>query len=244
MTQSHRTSLWTCLLRRTAIGGALGLAALASFAAGTARAQDADADDNTTTIWNWDKKVMNSVMHSLGLQNGTEGEIDYHERSPLVVPPTRTLPPPQTSAAVPAPNWPVDPDVKRHTETKTKHTAATNTDQDWLDLTGNQLPSANKAQGGTGGTSTQASNGTGGDIEASKKPSDLGYAGNLFGSLFKSNTDDETGTFTGEKPRTSLIEPPTGYQTPSPGQPYGLSKKRDYGKPIKAEDIPVGNVGL
>jgi len=43
---------------------------------------------------------------------------------------------------------------------------------------------------------------------------------------------------------SSLIEPPTGYQTPSPGQPYGLSKKRDYGKPIKAEDIPVGNVGL
>ena len=31
--------------------------------------------------------------------------------------------------------------------------------------------------------------------------------------------------FTGEPPRTALTEPPAGYQTPSPDQPYGLGKE-------------------
>jgi hypothetical protein len=241
MMQSRQSTLLSCNFRRAAIGGALGLAVLVAFAPGAARAQDGDSDDSTT-IWNFDKKIMNSVMHGLGLQNGTENEIDYHERSPLVVPPTRTLPPPQSSAAIPAPNWPVDPDVKRRTETKTKRTT-NSADQDWIDFNGNGHPAQDaKNRGGTG---SQASNGTTGDIEASKKPSELGYVGGLFGSLFKSGTDDQVGTFTGEKPRTSLTEPPTGYQTPSPSQPYGLTnQKRDYGKAIKPEDIPVGNVGL
>jgi hypothetical protein len=76
------------------------------------------------------------------------------------------------------------------------------------------------------------------------KPSDLGYKGGLFGSLFKPTPDNEVGTFTGERPRTSLVEPPPGYQTPSPSQPYGVTKHLDLGKAKKAEDIPVGDVGL
>ena len=35
---------------------------------------------------------------------------------------------------------------------------------------------------------------------------------------------EEQAKFTGEPPRTSLTEPPAGYQTPSPDQPYGLAK--------------------
>ena len=31
-------------------------------------------------------------------------------------------------------------------------------------------------------------------------------------------------TFTGEPRRESLIEPPAGYRTPSPNQPYGIGK--------------------
>ena len=54
-------------------------------------------------------------------------------------------------------------------------------------------------------------------------PSELGYKGNLFGTMFGSKPD-ETAKFTGEPPRTSLTEPPPGYQTPSPDQPYGLAK--------------------
>ena len=35
---------------------------------------------------------------------------------------------------------------------------------------------------------------------------------------------EETVKFTGEPPRTSLTDPPPGYQTPSPDQPYGAGK--------------------
>ena len=38
--------------------------------------------------------------------------------------------------------------------------------------------------------------------------------------------------FTGEPARASLTDPPPGYQTPSPDQPYGLGKD----KPAKVDD--------
>jgi hypothetical protein len=50
-------------------------------------------------------------------------------------------------------------------------------------------------------------------------PSDLGYKGGL--SIFRGKKD-EVVTFKGEPPRTNLTEPPKGYRTPSPGQPYGI----------------------
>jgi hypothetical protein len=37
---------------------------------------------------------------------------------------------------------------------------------------------------------------------------------------------EEYTNFTGEPPRTSLTEPPVGYRTPSPAQPYGVGKQR------------------
>ena len=43
----------------------------------------------------------------------TEYDINYSERSPLVVPPTRNLPPPVDQSRRPAPNWPKDPDVAK-----------------------------------------------------------------------------------------------------------------------------------
>jgi hypothetical protein len=42
-----------------------------------------------------------------------EYEINYSERSPLVVPPNRDLPPPIATDRLPAPNWPQDPDLKK-----------------------------------------------------------------------------------------------------------------------------------
>jgi hypothetical protein len=41
--------------------------------------------------------------------------------------------------------------------------------------------------------------------------------------MFRSK--DEAVTFTGEPRRESLTEPPPGYQTPSPSQPYRSGKK-------------------
>ena len=35
---------------------------------------------------------------------------------------------------------------------------------------------------------------------------------------------EEVVNFTGEPPRGALTDPPPGYQTPSPTQPYGITK--------------------
>jgi len=55
-------------------------------------------------------------------------------------------------------------------------------------------------------------------------PSELGYTGGLFQTLnpFGTFKTEEQGTFTGEPPRNSLTQPPTGYQTPSAQYGYGL----------------------
>ena len=51
-------------------------------------------------------------MEGLGLQQDGEA-INYQERAPLVIPPSRALPPPEKADAVVAnnPAWPKDPDV-------------------------------------------------------------------------------------------------------------------------------------
>ena len=63
--------------------------------------------DNDVTI---DETAWNKMMTKLGLRKapGSEGEIDYTERSPLVVPRTRDLPPPGTLSVTPSADWPVD----------------------------------------------------------------------------------------------------------------------------------------
>ena len=56
------------------------------------------------------------------------------------------------------------------------------------------------------------------------KPSALGFNGWTWNSLFGSQP--ESATFKSEPPRDSLTEPPPGYRTPAPGQPYGISKDK------------------
>jgi hypothetical protein len=48
--------------------------------------------------------------------------------------------------------------------------------------------------------------------------------------MFGRNKEEEK-PFTGEPPRTALIEPPAGYQTPSPNYAYGVGK-RTYQAPV------------
>jgi hypothetical protein len=68
----------------------LGGAVVLAVAPGSARAQDDDKD----SIWNLDKRIFEGFAKGLGLQKSDSVGLDYRERSPLVVPPTRNLPPP------------------------------------------------------------------------------------------------------------------------------------------------------
>ena len=59
-------------------------------------------------------------------------------------------------------------------------------------------------------------------------PSQLGWNGSL-SNLFKGNKAEEA-EFKGEPPRSSLVEPPVGYQTPSPNFAYGTGPKESLNK--------------
>ncbi len=90
------------MLLRAVIGVTL-VGLVAGLDTSTARAAD---DDTNASAWS-------KFMQTLGLKKGpNDPDIDLTERSPLVVPPSRDLPPPVADAAAPTPDWPKDPKVK------------------------------------------------------------------------------------------------------------------------------------
>src|SRR5262249_4500376 len=219
-------------LQQVALAAMLGIVLLAVGAPGSVRAEDDEAD----SIWNFDRKLYRGLMNGLGLRDGNESSIDYRERSPLVVPPSRNLPAPQTTS-VRNPAWPKDPDVQRR-EVKRKTQAVPDASNERFGRT--ILPSELDPVGTTPpakprGTGTMAP-----DPGTIASPSQLGYFGGLFtwsGFGFGiGGPKEEVGVFSAEPPRTTLTAPPVGYQTPSSAQPYGTVKRPDYGKPAKTED--------
>jgi hypothetical protein len=221
-------------LTRSLLGGAVAVMLVAG-SIGHALAQDDDDDDELPDV-----KFFRSILTGLGLKkDGTASGIDYHERSPLVVPPTRDLPPPQTDdPAQKDAAWPVDQDEKRR-----KEAAARRKKEkigDWTDLSRQLSPSElKKGAAKTDPELAKRSAETPEGYREQYSPSKLGYVGGLFGTVsdfFTGNNKDEYGKFEGEPPRASLTDPPSGYRTPSPAQPYGVGADKTKSKPMTNED--------
>jgi hypothetical protein len=205
-----------------------GLATATLLAAAPARAADDDVP--------LDKKIMRGILEGLGLQRDGNG-INYQERAPLVVPSNRTLPEPEKAGvALNNPAWPKDPDVERAKEAKRREQTGKLT-SDVREEEQNPLRPDQLTPGRRPGERLHTAR-KDDDYQASPygyggalKPSELGYSGGMFGNLF-GNRDNDAVRFTGEKPRASLTDPPAGYQTPSPLQPYGIGaaapKATDY----------------
>src|SRR6185437_1535079 len=179
------------------------------------------ADDES-----FDQKIMNSIMDGLGFKRDGAAGINYQERAPLVIPPGRDLMPPERSdPAANNPAWPKDPDVERR---KTEAAMEKNRNvSDEREREQNPLRPDQLTPGARGKKRQQARTDDGYQAPASGfssqlRPSELGYTGGIFGAMFDKKKEEQA-KFTGEPPRTSLTEPPAGYQTPSPDQPYGLA---------------------
>jgi len=104
------------LHRRTSVAQ-IGLAAAlaAGMACATASiARAGDYDDPSGASFG------SQVLKAIGLPDPDhpEYEINYSERSPLVVPPNRSLPAPIATDKPPVANWPQDPDVKKRQASK------------------------------------------------------------------------------------------------------------------------------
>jgi hypothetical protein len=187
----------------------------------------AEEDDGQT----FDQKIVRNVLTTLGLRRGTD-DIEYRERSPLVVPPKMTLPPPEAGATR-APGWPVDADVKRR-KTVTENKRRFDEVDDTRPLRPSEL---NVGQPGRRGDDRAPT-----DAEKEGRPLPPSVLGTsltgIFGS-FWGKKEEET-KFTSEPPRASLIEPPAGYQTPSPTQPYGVTWRAAPQKPSTLEERVEG----
>jgi hypothetical protein len=152
--------------------------------------------------------------------------IEYRERSPLVVPPKLDLPPPAETQARNAPNWPKDPDERRRKEAIAQRKKAVKATESWQ--AGRTLSPAEMDVGRTAAPERTSNDpiqpGTNGNPSLS--PAQLGFTGGLWGMMKGSGSSSESKQFTTEPPRQSLVEPPPGYQTPSPGYAYGAGEDK------------------
>jgi hypothetical protein len=206
---------------RAALCLALGAALLASSL--PARA----GDDDDVPI---DTKIFRGIMSGLGLKRDGATEIEYGDRAPLVIPPSRTLPPPENSGAALArnPAWPNDPDVRRAKQeaAQTRNTsmnpdAMIQSEASALPPDKLSLAPRNRNLRRADDGYRPSPNGNGNPLP----PSQLGTKPGFFTGIFAKDEPEVT-SFTGEAPRSALTEPPPGYQTPSPDQPYGVGKRK------------------
>ena len=211
-------------LRRAAAAAAVVLALALAWSAGSARAEDANDDEDVPL----DTKLFRQFMKDLGLSRSGQEMIEYRERAPLVVPPSRELPPPRDEADVSkTPAWPKDPDVARRKQDlaaeKAKLKGNLSVEEQMRALRPDELdkPGAGEKKSADAKGSSKSAE----DTSRPLMPSDLGTkTEKIFGSIWSSFTPakPESAPFTGEPPREAMTAPPSGYQTPSPNYPYGV----------------------
>jgi hypothetical protein len=175
-----------------------------------------------------DIKFLRGLLEGIGLQSGREKDIDYRERSPLVIPPSNALLPPEADTAAKNPNWPVDPEVKRQKQIRAleRNRGPGSSSEEFI-TDSRPLPPSELDKGPHKGSARNAGAMSPEDSAKPFTPSQLGTKpGGILGDLFGKKSDDEkTAAFTGEPPRASLTDPPAGYMTPSPTERYGQTKE-------------------
>jgi hypothetical protein len=202
-------------LRRALLGCLCGMLLALPVAASAQQAQDDDEDT-------FEQRIIKNILGGMGVNVGQPG-IDYRERSPLVIPPSLDLPPPQAAGtAVRNPAWPREPD--RKVVVRNKPNARATAEDPGTDsvLTPDELRRGTNPRAGRVTDPSQ----TTGSIEEANigrplSPSQLGSSSIFNWNALMGTHLNEQAPFTGEPTRGSLTQPPPGYQTPSPNYAYG-----------------------
>ncbi len=174
------------------------------------------ADDDDEGFW--DQRALRNILRGIGLRNGREGSIEYKERPPLVVPPNRELPQPDTTGSINQrdPAWPSDPD-----ENKKKAAKRAVGERKWTDVTtwGDTMRPNEMKAGKTDALPNETGIKPGQTVETSTqlRPDELGYKGDTMwskmlgiGETFNKEKSAEGAKFLREPPRASLTAPPIG----------------------------------
>jgi hypothetical protein len=216
-----RTRTKTKPVARAAVGGLFGIMLI--MAAGSAAvAQDAPDEDT------FEQKVIKNIMRGMGA-DVTSKDIDFRERSPLVIPPTRDLPPPQDATKINDPAWPNDPDKRKPVKQAKPFENGSIAEQRMVSP--ERWPGATR-NGAIPGAESVTKPDPNANLDPGRNfsPTELGFSG--FGNILGYKAEQQP--FTGEPARTNLIQPPTGYQTPSANYPYGVGVKNN-----TVKDLPI-----
>jgi hypothetical protein len=220
-------------LRRALLAGACGLLFCLS---GTLSAYAQAAEEEDT----FEQKIIKNFLGGLGVDVGRPG-IDYRERSPLVVPPSRDLPPPEAGAANRNPAWPKEQVRKQTAAAPKAHVRAGPEDPGThAAMTPDELRRGAKPGAGRITDPSQSGSIDDPNVGRPMRPQELG-TGNIFTWDNLTGRRPETAPFPGEPSRSALTQPPPGYQTPSPNAPYGTVTDTPAGWKIPTIlDRPVG----
>jgi len=228
----------TMRLRFGLIAGACG--ALLAFGS-VAHAQQAADDDEDT----FEQRIIKGILSGLGANVGGAG-IEYRERSPLVIPPSLDLPPPDQAAVARAQNpaWPREPERKKVAIQNRTNRYATRDDPGTSSrLSPDELRRGINPRAGRITDPSQSGSKSDNEMGRPMRPSELGVQGSgifNWGAL-TGNYGNEQARFEGEPGRGALTQPPTGYQTPSPNFPYGFTDDKKGGWKVPTIlDRPVG----
>jgi hypothetical protein len=213
------------------------------------------------------------VLQKLGLKAPPDqnADISYSERSPLVVPPSRDLPPP-VAEAPPGADWPKDAaKPRKHVRSKsppptpaavaTVPAAPAAADAGTAPGQPGQAPQGGQAtapapagQAPLGGqAAAPAPAGQAPQAGQATAPAQTGTvarvpnptpAGTSWWNPKTWFNREEYATFVTEPSRDDLTDPPAGYRTPSPDQPYGVGPERKknteqpWTPPVTTKDLP------
>jgi hypothetical protein len=164
-----------------------------SVAASAARADDDDDRNPFTAITRGLGFEKIGEMTGLKKKEEAKPDIEYRERSPLVIPRSRDLPPPGTQATADPANWP-----KQAPPPPTRKGVRT--------VAGTQQPGAS-------------------DLPEVRSP--MFDSSDWTWDAMMGKKKAESKPFVAEPARSTLTQPPEGYQTPSPEFPYGTSGPPD-----------------
>jgi hypothetical protein len=150
-----------------------------------------------------------------------EGNIQYRERAPLVVPSNRqALPQPQEPAAKRTQSWPKDQEIARK-EAEKRANAKERVDEVWNPVSRTELDRVR----------TSKVQGPGSDKDCNEplgRPCNQEAFWNELRNARSSGADDKTVLVVGqEPPRKALTEPPTGYRKPTTIQKYTFEVGKD-----------------
>ena len=211
---------------RTGLIASLCGALLALGSVGAVKAQQADDDEDT-----FEQRIIKGILGGLGVDVGNKKGIDYRERSPLVIPPSLDLPPPdQADASARNPAWPREQTRKKTASQARPQVNATPEEPGTSSrLTASEMrrtadPRAQRV-------TDPSKSGSQEDPEIGRplRPNELGTTSLFNWKMLTGSYGTESAKFEGEPPRGQLTQPPPGYQTPSPSQPYGTASDKGPG---------------